>query len=225
MRMKPGFAFLFCAAAAVAAPVRPAIETSLRGASGVEAKFTILAVWADGFHVRQAGHQPPLFVAWDKVDVDWLAEQRPEISALMTSAKPFPRLDAATARAKLDAAKKQFRAPRTFTYGAASAVSVTSQNYMAEKYVAKLRTVTPINITQGLGQIITDYEQDVRILSGGTGSLDRLQLAWLKDTFAPYWTTLVALQCELDPVNAGAIEVPKTVKLFTPEKTDDSWFD
>lgn len=222
--MKTLVLFLATSLAVLASPVRPAIETTLRGATGSEVKFTIVAIWADGFHIRQAAGKPPLFITWDKVDAAWLAAERPEVDALRSAAKPFPSLTPEQAVEKLEAAKKLFRATKTITYSVTVSETRTVPNTVAERYAAKVRSLSPATITQGLSQIITDRQRDIESLS--TNNLvDRAQRRWLEGTFTSFLFQLEKTQREIDPVNAGAIALPKLPGTSrTANNTEDNWF-
>ena len=203
------------------------------GATGVEVRMTILAVWSDGFHIRQPAGRPALFVAWDKVDAAWLEAERPAIAALKAKAKAFPVLTDEQARAKLAEALKTFRAPKTFTYPVVESAKITGTetrtvpNAVAERYAAKMKSLTPASITQGLQQIVRDVERDAEILSASNGQADRLQLRWLTTSFVAFLGHMERVQRELDPVNAGEVTMPKIVTRsndpFRPT-TEDGWF-
>lgn len=237
MNIKPAlYAFLvLTAASAFAAPVRPAIETTIKGASGVEAKMKIVAVWADGFHIAQGAGRAPMFVAWEKVDAAWLEAERPELAKLKKAAKPFPALTEEQARAKIDEARKTFRASREVVYSWVSPdltkrESRTAPNAIAASYAAKLKTITPANITQSLAQIVADRDRDLERLSG-KGGADGAQALWLSTQFNATLAALERVQREVDPVNAGLVVLTTPTRAgyssdpFAPKaNTEEGWF-
>jgi hypothetical protein len=211
-----------------AAPVRPALDTTLRGANGTEVSFRVVGVWADGFHAAQAPGRPPLFVGWDRVDAEWLATERPQIVALKAKARPFPALSPEQAQARLDAARKTFRAPRVVTYlhvDHARHISQqrTSPNALAESYATKLRSLTPANITGGLQQIIADRERDLARLATARGA-DAAQRDWLATSFLSTLVALEQAQRALDPLAAGEIVVTPPRDRTAVASASDTWF-
>jgi hypothetical protein len=227
---------LLCVVVAVsvskAAVVRPEIATTIKGGNGNELPMTIIAVWSDGFHIKQGGTKPPLFVTWDKVDIVWLEAERPEIAKIKATAKPFPVLTEAEARSKIDAARKTFRAPKEVSYGArtsngASTIG-TARNELAHTYANKLKTITPQNITQALRQIISDRNRDLEKLAGANGA-DGAQGRWLSTQFGPCLAALEKAQREIDPLNAGTLDLTppaSTARVSDPfaPQPDPTWF-
>ncbi|MDR1282840.1 MAG: hypothetical protein LBK99_18750 [Opitutaceae bacterium] len=63
MRILILFISLATVVTAFSSPVRLVLETTIMGSNGTEAK---LAIWRDGFHVRQPHGKPPLFISWEK---------------------------------------------------------------------------------------------------------------------------------------------------------------
>lgn len=206
-------------AALSAAPVRPALETTIRGSNGTEASFRIVGIWADGYHFQPSPIRPATFVAWDKVDLEWLEANRPEIAKLKAAAEPFPSISAEDAQAKIAAARKTFVASKTVRTS-----SGESPNTMAEAYARKLRGITPANITQTLAQIVEDRKKDLARLKDSDG-VESSYYSWLRsDELLACLHAFEKAQSAIDPLNAGVIELPKLRR--KPQIPDDppSWF-
>lgn len=226
--------FIVLVSPLLAGPIRPPLETEIKGANGNEVAFTILAVWSDGFHARQPFGKPPLFVAWENVDLDWLTKERPDIEKQKSTALAFPKIVPEEAQQQLDTVRKNFRAPRTITYTYQEGgmfKRATTPNNLAQRYYSSVRAITPETITAALKQIVVQYERDATPTSSASNPADVAQRRWLTGSFRPFLSSLISLQARLDPVHAGDVALPTLAapsasSPFAPseKQQSDQWF-